>query len=241
MHSTASIATRALAVGVAAILHCAAAGATPTSLTAGSTVTVGTYTGTGTPTATVLSSTGAQEVSFGSGSLVFDEAAVLTNLNPAGVTFAFVIAATGPVGDLSVELPGFGAYTTSVEACDPLTLLGQSAGCGPSPGTASRDASGNVTFNDVAFNGGIFDRVSDVYGVFTNAASASDPSVCVTQVGGTLQACFSALVPAGAAGGGNTGNAVPEPGTLALLSLALGALALRRRSSPRAVPLARRA
>jgi len=218
------------ALGAAATI----AHATPTSLAPGDTgVPVPAYASTGmTPTVEVLANTGVQTASVGSTTVSFDEVAVNTSLNPAGVVFAFAVATSNVPTELSAGLAGFSGFSTAVESCDPIALANASV-CGTATGSAARSTGMGdvVTFSGMGTTAVTLPPVgtvnlSNAYGVFTNARSFTDPSVTITDDGQTF--VFEGLGP-------STGpSSVPEPGTLALLALGLAAVAgLRRRRAAR--------
>lgn len=175
--------------------------------------------------------------------MAFDEYAIRTNLNPAGVTFLFAVGveslggAAPSSGTLS-GLAGFSGYSTAVEACDPISAFNNGSCSSGNAGTVSRSADGNtLTFNGVTLSPGTVTvdgtpytgDFSYAYAIFTNASSFVDPGgACFSAVGLPGPACLNELTPTGNAGGG--GAQVPEPGLVGLLGLGLaGLLAGRRR------------
>jgi hypothetical protein len=229
----------AVAAGLAAVTISAGAWSQPAPVTPGANnVTIPTFSGP-VPTFKVLGSTGEQmETIMVGGSPVavtFDEFALTTSLNPAGVTFAFAISTSNNPTSLGASLTGFslptsfGALTTSVQGCNP--FIASATVCGMATGLASRSSGlgDTLTFSSLGTTavtiGPITTNLTNPVAIFTNAPSFTDPSVNVTDDGAT--AVFTGLGPAG----GST--SVPEPTTLALMGLGLlgTALVQRRRRS----------
>ena len=229
----------AVAAGLTAVTISAGAWSQPAPLAPGANnVTIPTFTGP-VPTFKVLGSTGPQMDTIMVGgspvAVTFDEFALTTSLNAAGVTFAFAISTSNNPTSLGASLPGFslptnfGALTTSVEGCNP--FIASATVCGTATGLASRSTGlgDTLSFSSLGTTaiaiGPITSYVTNPVAIFTNAPSFTDPSVSVTDDGVT--AVFTGLGPAG----GST--SVPEPATLALLGLGLlgTAFVQRRRRS----------
>jgi hypothetical protein len=225
----------AVAAGLTAMTISAGAWSQPAPVAPGANnVTIPTFSGP-VPTFKVLGSTGTQmETVMVGGSPVavtFDEFALTTSLNPAGVTFAFAISTSNNPTSLGASLTGFslptnfGALTTSVEGCNP--FIASATVCGMTTGLASRSSGlgDTLTFSSLGTTavaiGPITTNLTNPVAIFTNAPSFTDPSVSVTDDGAT--AVFTGLGPAG----GST--SVPEPATLALMGLGLLGTAFMQR------------
>jgi hypothetical protein len=236
----------AVAAGITAAMISAGAWSQPVTVNPGdNNVTIPTYTG-AVPTYTVLATTGIQSDTVLIGTtpvlIAFDEYAVTTSLNPAGVTFAFAIATTNNPASLSASLPGFtlnaGTLTTSVEGCNP--FVAAATVCGPATGFASRTtgAGSTLSFSSLGTSLTSVPPIGSAYvtnpiAIFTNASSWVDPTVTVTDDG--VVAAFSGIGPAGTASGGGGGGGgttgVPEPATFGLFGLGMLGTFLRRRRS----------
>jgi hypothetical protein len=194
-----------------------------------SNVAIPTFSGTGTPTVKILFDT-TQNATENGMTVNFEEVAVSTSLNPSGVAFGFDITASNKPTSLGATLAGFGGFMTAVESCDPFSSA-PITNCGTPTGTASRSSGTGdmLTFSglgttQVTIPGLPPAFASNVYGVFTNAPGFTHPtSFTVSDDGTTFM--FNGVGP-------SSSTAVPEPATLALLSLGLlGVAILRRRNT----------
>jgi PEP-CTERM motif len=212
--------------GLLAAAVCSVAWPAPAPVTPGaSDVPIPTFTGS-TPTVTLLFDTGPQSAMMGGITVDFEEVAVHTSLNTAGVSFGFMISASNVPTSLGATLPGFGGFMTAVESCDPLTS--GSTVCGTATGTVSRSSgTGDVlTFaalgtTPVMVPSGPSINASNVYGIFTDAAGFMHPTtVTVTDDGTSFS--FKGI-------GASSSTGVPEPATLTLLGLGLLWIGVARR------------
>lgn len=178
----------AVAAAIAATMVSTGAWSQPVTVNPGDTnVSIPTYTGP-VPTYTVLATTGIQSDTVFIGTtpvlIAFDEYAVTTSLNTAGVTFAFAIATTNNPSTLSAVLPGFtltaGTLTTSVEGCNP--FVASASVCGPATGFASRStgAGSTLSFSTLGTSLTSVPPIGSAYvtnpiAIFTNASSWGRP------------------------------------------------------------------
>jgi hypothetical protein len=217
-----------IGAGLLAAGVCSGAWSTPVKVQPGATdIPVPTYTGTGKPTVDLLFDTGDQSKTEHGITVDFEEFAVRTSLNPAGVSFGFAITSSNDPKSLDAVLDGYGGFLTSVESCDPFTEETVKV-CGTSTGTVSRShgKGDTLSFKSLGTTAVSLPMepplyASNVYGLFTNARGWTDPMVTVTDDGTSFS--FKGVAPAETKG-------VPEPATLGLLGLGLlGTLITRRR------------
>jgi hypothetical protein len=184
----------------------------------------------GTPTMTQVGNVGGGATMNGI-SIQYDEEAFVSSLNPGLVTFEFVVLTDNVPSSLSVSLPGFSGFSTSVESCLPSSLPPPNVNvCGTATGVAGRSAGAGdlLTFSDVGTTPvstpiGAFSQTNS-YGIFTSAPSFTFGSLFTITDDGT-SFVVQGLAPA------NHGPPVgaPEPGTFALLWLGLLSLLITQR------------
>ncbi len=215
--------------GLLAAAACSAALAAPASVNPGDTdVPIPVFSGS-TPTVSILFDTGPMTEMKGGLTVTLEEWAVQTSLNPGGISIGFDITTSNAPTALDATLRGYGHLMTSVESCDPFTMVSV---CGTASGTVSRSPGAGeiLTFNSLGTTalppppgGSMGANATNLYGIFTNASSfVKNSPVTLTDDGTTFS--FQGIAPSGTAG-------VPEPGTFGLLALGLcGALLTLRRS-----------
>jgi hypothetical protein len=201
-------------------------GAAPAPLTPGNTVNpIPVYSGTGTPTHDILADTGLQTAMANGMTVQFEEWAVRTSLNTAGVSFAFVINTSNNPTSLGATLPGYANFMTWVEACDPFSAVTTCATTATGTAARSTGTGDTLTFGSLGTTAvspptGGTTWLSNLYGIFTNAPGWVDPSVTVMDEGSSFT--FNGIAPKG-------GSSAPEPATLGLLALGLLGTGLARR------------
>jgi len=221
--------TASAASGLLATMLTAVAWSSPVGVPPGaSNVAIPTFSGSGTPTVDVLADTGIQKVTSQGVTVNFEEFALKTNLNPFGasdVAIGFAIVTSNMPSSLGGMLHGFGGFMLAAESCDPFTSA--VSACSTQTGTVSRSPGNgeNLTFaslgtTSVTPPGGSPMNASNVYGIFSNASGFDQAPVQITDDGKTFD--FKGF-------GVSSSTAVPEPATLALLSLGLLGVAFMRR------------
>ena len=221
-----------LASGLLAGAACAAALAAPANVVPGdSDIPVPVFSGS-TPTVDVLFDTGPLTETKGSITVTLEEWAVHTSLNPNAITIGFDILTSNVPTSLDATLKGYHGLMTSVESCDPFTMVSV---CGTQSGTVSRSPGAGeiLTFNSMGTTSippptGVSTSVNatNLYGIFTNASGFTKNSPVTLKDDGTTFS-FTGLAPTG-------GASVPEPATFGLLGLGLfgSMFAGRRRRDP---------
>ena len=212
-----------------------AAFADPVTVNPGdSNVTIPNYTG-GTPSYTQLGTPDFQSaiISTSGGpstTINFVEVAFTSStIDPYGPNaVSFVVGVMSSSSDsLTLSMPGFTGYATQLETCAFSGLTGSISNCaGTGAGTVSRSGDGStLTFDSMGLSlvNGTSVYASNVYGIFTNATSFTDPAgeVCVSSDNCFV---FATLGPSGP-----TTSSVPEPASFALLGLGLIGIGFMRR------------
>jgi hypothetical protein len=181
-----------------------------------------------TPTVNVLFMTGPLTETKGGITVTLEEFAVHTSLNPGAISIGFDIVTSNVPTSLDATLRGYGKLMTSVESCNPFTMVSV---CGTQSGTASRSAGAGeiLTFNSLGTTtippppgGSMGMNETNLYGIFTNASGFTRNSPVTSTDDGTTFS-FKGIAPSGTA-------SVPEPATFGLLGLGLfGSLLAGRR------------
>jgi hypothetical protein len=215
--------------GVLAAAVYSAALAAPVTVNPGdSNLPIPVFTGT-TPTVSILFDTGPLTETKGGITVTLEEWAVKTSLNPGGISIGFDITTSNAPTSLDATLRGYSHFTTSVESCDPFSMVSV---CGTASGTVSRSPGAGeiLTFNSLGTTalppppgGSMGVNATNLYGIFTNASSFVKNSPVTLKDDGTTFS-FTGIAPSG-------GSGVPEPATFGLLALGLfGSLVARRKA-----------
>ena len=213
--------------GLVAVGLAPAAWGTPADVAPGANnVALPTFSGSA-PTGSILFQTSGHETENGM-TVGFEEVAVSTSLDPSGVAFGFAVAANNQPTSFGITAAGFGGFMTSVQSCIPVTSPPITS-CSTPTGWVSRSSGtgDTLTFSGLGTSavnvpGQPTAFVSNVQGVSTNAPGFIHPtSFTVTDDGTTFM--FEGVGPS------SSSTPVPEPATLALLSLGLLGVAIGRR------------
>lgn len=202
-------------------------GAAPAPLTPGGSVSpIPTYSGP-TPPYHIVASTPRQSLMENGMTVLFQEWAISTSLNPSGLVFVFGIdTSNNPMSSLGAMLPGYANFMASVEACDPFSSVATCATTATGTAARSTGTGETLTFSSLGTTavspptGGPTTYLSNLNGVFTNASGWVDPHVTVMDNGTNF--VFNGIGP-------KTSSSVPEPATLGLLALGLLGTGLSRR------------